>query len=149
FRGRLAVAAGDADDQRLDAREHQPGDVVQRLPRVWNDDLDDACRRLEATLDHDGGGAADDRVLHELMAVHLRAAQGEENAAGLHLARVGVVRGVPLTDLGAADFATAGRLEQVEECQLHVLSRTASAGLELSASPRRSAGRSSATPARR
>src|SRR5206468_1562665 len=60
-----------------------------------------------------------DRVAHELVAVFVRAAQREEQAALPHLARVGVKRGERLADLGAADLAAARRLEDLEEAQPH------------------------------
>ena len=130
----LAVAAGDGDHQRLDAPQRVRGERVESLPGIGHDHLDDARRDGRPVIDHDRCRAPRDRVAHELVAVFVRAAQREEQAALPHLARVGVKRGERLADLGAADLATARRLEDLEEAQPHWLSRTFSGGLVLCAS---------------
>ena len=63
-----------------------------------------AEKKLEATYQRDPRGTA----------------QGEENAARLHLARIGVIGGEPLADLGPADLTAARGLEDLEEGQTHL-----------------------------
>src|SRR5258708_39335816 len=54
------------------------------------------------------------------MSIGLAASQREEHASLHDLAGVGVVRVERISDLGAADLATAGRLEELEEGQSHM-----------------------------
>src|SRR5207248_9619899 len=89
------------------------------------------------------------RIADEIVAVHLRSAQGKEHAAGLHLARVGVERGERLADLRAADLTAAGHLEDLEETEPHTYMRTGISGLVLCAIRRRCAERSPSRSARR
>ena len=116
----LAVAARDADDERLDAAQGEGGKGEERVPRVGHDHLDDAAGDFPLSLHDHGGRSPRDGVRDELVAVHLRAAKGEEQATMLHLARVGVEAGERLPDLGAADLASARRLEDLEEAEPHV-----------------------------
>src|SRR2546427_12845020 len=76
--------------------------------------------QLCAPFDHEPGRAASERVRDEPVAVSLPAAQGEEQAAGHHLARIRVVGREGVADLGVSDLTAAGCLEELEESQTHV-----------------------------
>jgi len=78
--------------------------------------------QLGAPLDHERGSATAERVGDESVAVHLAATQREEHTTLLHLARIGVEGPEGVSDLGASDLATTGRLEELEEGQLHTSS---------------------------
>ena len=117
---RLAVAARDRNHQRLHAPERVRGERVKRRPCVRDEDFDDAGRNFGLSFHDHRRGASRDRVIDELGAVHLLAAQREEDTARLHLARVGVEGRERFADLGAAYLATPGRLEDLEETQSHL-----------------------------
>src|SRR5947209_15068407 len=140
----LAVAARHRHDERLHAAQRVRREGVEGSPAVGDDDLDDSRRGLGLALDDHRSRSAGDRVAYEFVAVRLRAAKGEEEAASLHFARVGVKRGEHLADLGAADLTAPGDLEDLEEADSHTYMRTVRTGLVLCASPRPSSARSSA-----
>src|SRR3989475_1779372 len=104
----------------MDALAHVAREQVESVPGVTDQDLDDAVSQLRAPLDDEGRGAASQRVRDEPMPVGLASTQGEEHAPLHDFAGVGVVGRERISDLGASDLATAGRLEQLEERQLHM-----------------------------
>jgi len=77
---RLAIAAGDPDRQRVHAIAHMLRHREKGVPRVAHDDLDHAVGDLGAPLHDQRSGATAEGVGDEAMAVHLAAAQREEDA---------------------------------------------------------------------
>ena len=121
FSGGFAVAAGDRDDQWLYPVTHETCQRVKRCPRVRDEHLNDARYPAHAAFDDQGGCPAIDGVFHERVPVHLRALEGKEHPAGDDLARVRMEGAEGIADHGAADLAAPGRLEDLEEGQLHLL----------------------------
>src|SRR4029077_2645185 len=96
--------------------------------------LGDPGGHVHAPLDHDRGRSALDGVVDEPVAVHLRAAQGEEDATIDDFAGVRVKGREGVSDLGSADLTAPGRLEHLEEAELHTYMRTPIGGRALCAS---------------
>ncbi len=120
FGRRLSVAAGDADHERIDALAHEARQRVKSVPCIAHENLDHAVGQLRAPLHHQRRRPASERIGDEAMSVRLAASEREEHPSLYDLAGVGVVRVERIADLGAADLATAGRLEELEESQSHM-----------------------------
>src|SRR5712692_3465683 len=116
----LAVAAGDADHQRLGAPQREAREVVESAPAVPHHHLGDATRNLRVLADHNAGGAPLGGVDDESVAVGLRSLEREEQAPGAHLPGVGVEGQEAVGELGAASDSPTGRLEDLREAQAHV-----------------------------
>ena len=84
----LSGTAGDRDNGQRLAAQAIGGDVEQGLARVRDQDHGGVVDRLRRPLTEDTGGATLDRLGNEAMAVLLLATQGDEEATGLHLARI-------------------------------------------------------------
>ena len=89
---RFSGAAGDRHNRQRPAAQAIGGDVEEGLPRVLDHDDRGVVHCLRWLLTQDAGGPAIDRLRNETMAVVLLAAQGDEEAAWLHLARIGEQR---------------------------------------------------------
>ncbi len=116
----LAVAACHADHERIDPLADEARQRVKSVPCVRHENLDDAVRQLRPPLHHQRRGPASERIGDEAMSVRFATSQREEDASLHDLAGVGVVGVERISDLGAADLATAGRLEKLEERQSHM-----------------------------
>ncbi len=102
--GRLAVAAGDADERDRDVSAPLVRGLLQRLLRVRHDDLRDARRLLR--IDDRASSAGLHRSLDERVAVEVRAVQRDEQLARAERARVGGHAGVRA--VGSDELAAAG-----------------------------------------
>ena len=87
LRGRLAVAAGDADQRNVELPSPLARECRQRAERIGCHDLRDL--RSERALDDRGGRTALRGRCDEVVAVEARTAQRDEQRAGLQRARIG------------------------------------------------------------